>query len=222
MPTDNLRDKHLQVIVKMASIELTPEKPKFSGGSWHVEGMRNERIVATSCMYLESINCTDSMLEFRAAVAEPEDYEQNDTQGVHMMYGLKDGDTLVQCRGARRTLAGRVLCWPNTLQHRLRPFELLDKTILCFFLVDPKLSIRSTATEPPQNREWLADRIHELLPSKFPKEVSTQIMKHIYGLSYEDACERRDRLMNERKNMVQIELRYEGVFYERPFSLCEH
>lgn len=26
----------LQVIVKMASIELTPEKPEFSTGSWHV------------------------------------------------------------------------------------------------------------------------------------------------------------------------------------------
>lgn len=29
----------LQVIVKIASIELTPEKPEFPGGSWHVEGM---------------------------------------------------------------------------------------------------------------------------------------------------------------------------------------
>lgn len=28
----------LQVIVKLANIELTPEKPSYSGGSWHVEG----------------------------------------------------------------------------------------------------------------------------------------------------------------------------------------
>jgi Protein of unknown function (DUF4246) len=28
----------LQVIVKLANIELTPEKPKYNGGSWHVEG----------------------------------------------------------------------------------------------------------------------------------------------------------------------------------------
>jgi hypothetical protein len=32
-------DSGLQVIVKMASIELTPEKPHFPHGSWHVEGM---------------------------------------------------------------------------------------------------------------------------------------------------------------------------------------
>lgn len=28
----------LQVIVKLANIELTPEKPNYAGGSWHVEG----------------------------------------------------------------------------------------------------------------------------------------------------------------------------------------
>lgn len=28
----------LQVIVKLATISLTPEKPSYEGGSWHVEG----------------------------------------------------------------------------------------------------------------------------------------------------------------------------------------
>lgn len=28
----------LQVIVKLANIELTPEKPEYAGGSWHIEG----------------------------------------------------------------------------------------------------------------------------------------------------------------------------------------
>lgn len=31
-------EKGLQVIVKLASIYLTPEKPKYPGGSWHIEG----------------------------------------------------------------------------------------------------------------------------------------------------------------------------------------
>lgn len=33
---EKFKEKGLQVIVKMASIELTPEKPEFSAGSWHV------------------------------------------------------------------------------------------------------------------------------------------------------------------------------------------
>lgn len=43
-PTRSIRemfkDEGLQIIVKMASIELTPEKPEFPGGSWHVSCMR--------------------------------------------------------------------------------------------------------------------------------------------------------------------------------------
>jgi hypothetical protein len=39
-PKQSLREKFkesgLQVIVKMASIELTPEKPEFPAGGWHV------------------------------------------------------------------------------------------------------------------------------------------------------------------------------------------
>lgn len=32
------REKGLQVIVKLANIELTPDKPRYEGGTWHVEG----------------------------------------------------------------------------------------------------------------------------------------------------------------------------------------
>ena len=34
----------LQIIVKLANIHLTPEKPKYEGGSWHVEGQLNENM----------------------------------------------------------------------------------------------------------------------------------------------------------------------------------
>lgn len=46
-PTISLRElfkeSGLQIIVKMASIELTPEKPEFSGGSWHVSFPTGEK-----------------------------------------------------------------------------------------------------------------------------------------------------------------------------------
>ena len=32
----------LQIIVKLANIHLTPEKPTYEGGTWHVEGQANE------------------------------------------------------------------------------------------------------------------------------------------------------------------------------------
>lgn len=39
--TVSLRGRTLQVIVKLADIVLTPEKPEYPGGKWHVEGMVN-------------------------------------------------------------------------------------------------------------------------------------------------------------------------------------
>ena len=35
----------LQIIVKLANIELTPEKPRYGGGTWHVEGKQVRLIV---------------------------------------------------------------------------------------------------------------------------------------------------------------------------------
>jgi hypothetical protein len=38
----------LQIIVKLANIHLTPDKPSYDGGTWHVEGqlVRFSRVVA--------------------------------------------------------------------------------------------------------------------------------------------------------------------------------
>ncbi|KAG9024292.1 hypothetical protein FS837_005422, partial [Tulasnella sp. UAMH 9824] len=51
--TYSIQGKIVQVIVKLANIHLTPEKPEYPGGSWHVEGMANERIVASSIYYYD-------------------------------------------------------------------------------------------------------------------------------------------------------------------------
>ncbi|KXN73168.1 hypothetical protein CONCODRAFT_68445 [Conidiobolus coronatus NRRL 28638] len=44
--TVNLYNKSLQVIVKMSNIYLTPEKPTWESGKWHIEGTTNENIIA--------------------------------------------------------------------------------------------------------------------------------------------------------------------------------
>lgn len=229
----SLRDRPLQVIVKLASLELDPSRGEdeshYSGGTWHVEGTLNERIVATACCYLESQNVTGGKLSFRNSVCEP-NYEQDDHDGVYQMYGLENGEPLVQELGSCSTPAGRILAWPNTLQHRVDPVTLQDesrpgkRTICCFFLVDPTLRIRSTATVPPQQFRWIANVMHPILGKVgFSEEAIrhkiVDLVKSTSTLTYEEACERRQRLMDERRAIFQ-----EGdtEFFERPFSLCEH
>ncbi|CAI5992630.1 unnamed protein product [Closterium sp. NIES-65] len=75
----DLKGRRLQVVVKVASIQLTPDSPKYPGGTWHVEGMRNEHIVATGIYYFNSHNITEPRLQFRITIPEP-DYDQNDNK----------------------------------------------------------------------------------------------------------------------------------------------
>ncbi|MEU7723198.1 DUF4246 domain-containing protein [Streptomyces tibetensis] len=197
----DLRGHRLQVIVKLATIHLTPDKPEYAGGSWHVEGMLNERIVSTAIYYWDSENITESRLSFRAALDDP-DYEQNDDNGLREVYGLEDEDALNQMLGSASTPAGRCLAFPNVLQHRVGSFRLVDPTrpghrkILAFFLVDPSETIVSTSDVPPQ-QPW--------------SDTST--------MTLEQAKSYREQLMQERKFFVD---EHNEQLYEREFSLCEH
>ncbi|MEU5366540.1 DUF4246 domain-containing protein [Streptomyces sp. NPDC005925] len=197
----DLRGRRLQVIVKLATIHLTPDKPGYAGGSWHVEGMLNERIVSTGIYYWDSENITESRLSFRAALDDPH-YEQNDDNGLREVYGLEDEDALNQTLGSTSTPAGRCLAFPNILQHRVGSFRLTDPTrpgyrkILAFFLVDPSEKIVSTSDVPPQ-QPW--------------SDTST--------MTLEQAKKYREQLMQERKFFVD---EHNEQLYEREFSLCEH
>lgn len=197
----DLRGRRLQVIVKLATIHLTPDKPEYPGGSWHVEGMLNERIVSTGIYYWDSENITESRLSFRTALDNPY-YEQNDDNGLREVYGLEDEDALNQVLGSASTPAGRCLAFPNILQHRVGSFRLMDPTrpgyrkILAFFLVDPSEKIVSTSDVPPQ-QPW--------------SDTST--------MTLEQAKNYREQLMQERKFFVD---EHNEQLYEREFSLCEH
>ncbi len=197
----SLRGRKLQVIVKLATIHLTPDNPEYAGGSWHVEGMLNERIVSTGLYYWDSENITESRLGFRTALDDPE-YAQDDHNGLREVYGLENEGALNQLLGSAATPEGRCLAFPNVLQHRVSPFRLQDPTrpghrkILAFFLVDPSQTIVSTSDVPPQ-QPWA--------------ETST--------MTLEQAKAYREELMKERKFFVD---EHNEQMYEREFSLCEH
>ena len=197
----DLRARRLQVIVKLATIHLTPEKPEYSGGSWHVEGMLNERIVSTALYYYDTENITDSWLDFRTAIGDPQ-YEQDDRDGMRDVFGLENYGALNQFLGSAQARPGRALAFPNVLQHHVDSFRLTDparpghRKILAFFLVDPSVTITSTSDVLPQ-QPW--------------SPTST--------MTLEQAKEYRSELMLERKFFVD---EHNQALYERAFSLCEH
>eukprot|EP01137_Pigoraptor_chileana_P019097 Opistho-2@79654 len=224
----DLRGRRVQVIVKLANIVLTPEKPDYSGGVWHVEGMENENIVASGIYYYKSENISESRLAFRTEVNEP-NYEQGDARGVSAIYGLEGDDSpLNQVLGSLLTMEDRCIAFPNTLQHRVEPFSLIDRTksgvrkILVFFLVDPTERILSTLNVPCQQRDWIVNpiRLTGGLIRDLPMEIFEKIMSYVdWPMSQEEALKHRALLMKERKYFVKM---HTTEIYERAFSLCEH
>ncbi|KAI8891532.1 hypothetical protein BC833DRAFT_558718, partial [Globomyces pollinis-pini] len=151
----NLKGRNVQVIVKMANIHLTPENPKYNGGSWHIEGTPNESIVATGIYYYDQENITTSNLSFRTICNEEHFLDFNYPQrgsAQEMVLGYSgDGDVeKTQFLGSVECKLGRCIVFPNKYQHQVQPFELKDKTkpghrkILVFFLINPNTSIVST------------------------------------------------------------------------------
>ncbi|OBS18954.1 hypothetical protein FPOA_10678 [Fusarium poae] len=160
----------IQVIVKMASIELTPDEPSFPAGGWHVEGQMNEHIVGTALYYLDSENVTPSSLKFRMQTSPYQDEFQGRVgQGafnwMEQVYGaqLSYGDCLQQY-GSVETKEGRLLAFPNVFHHRVSPFELQDKTkpghrrFIALWLVDPHTRIINTGNVPPQQHSWWMEK----------------------------------------------------------------
>ncbi|KAG2009503.1 hypothetical protein CC2G_012433 [Coprinopsis cinerea AmutBmut pab1-1] len=234
----------LQVIVKLANIELTPDKPHYPGGTWHVEGQLNEHIVATALYYYSSSNVTPSSLAFRqvseldeAAVLSHLEYPQGVVHWLKEVYGCEDREGAVQYVGAVETREGRLLTFPNILQHQVQPFSLDDKTkpghrkILALFLVDPHIRVISTAHVPAQRMDWWREEfetppmnlkgINTVGLEKLPLELQDHVLDGVdFPISLAEAKQLRGELMEERKNFVLDHGRaFEGSIC---FSLCEH
>ena len=224
--------KRIQVIVKLANIHLTPEKPTYDGGSWHIEGQLNEHICSTALYYYDTDNITDCRLDFRTqaneeSMSENLGYAQDDHTSIMRTFAINSrGDTL-QDIGSVLTRPDRMLFFPNVYQHHVSPFELTDKTrpghrkILALFLVDPEIPIISTSNVPPQQRHWWSEGA---LPSdrlgKLPPEVTDMVLKSMeFPISEAEAKLLREELISERK--VLQESAEENLRYTE-WNFCEH
>ncbi|KAE9972274.1 hypothetical protein BLS_004099 [Venturia inaequalis] len=168
---ERFAESGLQVIVKLASVELTPEKPEFPVGGWHIEGQMNEHICATALYYLDSENITDSNLSFRmqtdAYLSDDVSVGQGAYHWLEQIWGtcLGHGAPCLQNYGSVDTRQGRLLAFPNVFQHQVSSFRLQDPTkpghrrFIALWLVDPFQRIISTANVPPQQMDWWLDSV---------------------------------------------------------------
>ncbi|KAJ6567040.1 hypothetical protein B0H19DRAFT_1219631 [Mycena capillaripes] len=234
LSTISLRGRTIQRIIKLANIRLIPEHPEYVGGSWHVEGMANEHIVASGIYYYDEENITETQLSFRVPTRHPEPHGQDDHECMSCLYGFLLYDECVQTLGEMVTKAGRALSWPNQYQHRVSPFKLSDpsqpghRKILAIFLVDPTIKpIPSTTNVPPQQAEWASEALQGLRRddrsriSRLPQELADLVKERLPNtfMTRKEAEEYRRALMKERTDFVQT---HSDTAYGVRFNMCEH
>ncbi|KAJ7183246.1 hypothetical protein C8R46DRAFT_511843 [Mycena filopes] len=226
----SLSGSTIQVIVKLANIQLTPDKPEYPGGVWHVEGMATESIVSTFIYYFHSENIEPVDLNFRMATQKPETHEQDDSTCMKILFGILRDQACAQDVGFVRTKADRCVAFPNLYQHQVSPFKLVDKTkpgvrkILVFFLVDPTISIISATSVPPQQTEVvkhiLRSQVSSSRLSSLPIELLDYIAELVPGVQTRAEAEAvRAELMAERSVMIKS---VDNEFFSREFNMCEH
>ncbi|KAF3229682.1 hypothetical protein TWF106_000070 [Orbilia oligospora] len=226
-----------RVIVKMATIILTPEKPKWKGGPWHVEALKNERIVATGIYYYDQENITPSSLAFRRALRDigiegPSIGYKDKERDMSEMYNTKvEMDSPAsQEIGSIPTKKNRAIVFPNIFQHRIEPFELVDNTkngyrrILAFFLCDPtdeEHKIPTTKTIPPQQpdaQEAIINMLRKTRAGRLPLELFQMVVKDLpLPISLEEAQKYKEELTEERTKFRENSYAVNG----RPVEICK-
>jgi len=90
------------------------------------------------------------------------------------------------------------------------------------FLVDPHISIISTANVPPQQKDWWSEELADQRSlSMLPQELADQVVDEVKEgmMTLEEAKEIRLSLMEERKAFGQV---VENEMQNLSFSFCEH
>jgi hypothetical protein len=131
-------------------------------------------------------------------------------------FASRNGSKVTQLLGSVETRQGRLLTFANVVEHRVAPFSLSDpskpghRKILVFYLVDPRLSIISSANVPPQQEDWARERlglVNRLLGEKLPPELQDVVKEDFdfdpVPITMEEAKQYRKELLEERLAMLE-------------------
>ena len=117
----------LQFVLHIQEMNLTPNRPRFSGEEWQVQGQWNERVCATATYVYRSENVTPASLSFRRRVWVEEaglarGYIQEPPFAPEI-YGAESGDPVIQHMSDIELREGRVVTYPNYFPDSLTAYR---------------------------------------------------------------------------------------------------
>ncbi|PYH76798.1 hypothetical protein BO82DRAFT_295405 [Aspergillus uvarum CBS 121591] len=159
----------LQVIIRVSGIDLTPERPLYTGEpQFGVAGILNEHIVATAVCYLDVDNIKDPKVSFQQeTLLSTLDFNVEKYLIMNRVFDVPEEEddklppALQNLGSIFVSQAGQLLSWPNTLRSRAESFTLRDPSqpgrlrFVTLWLVDPHYRICSTQNVPPQDESWV-------------------------------------------------------------------
>ncbi|KAF8636846.1 hypothetical protein AX17_003220 [Amanita inopinata Kibby_2008] len=204
-------DRGLQVVVKLESIQLTPENPEYRGDNvWQVDGRLNDHICAKALYCFDIENITSGGVSFchqvNLEVFEELSYQDGDHKWFTELFGCKNGEPATQSPGALLAKEGRLMTYPNLVEHKTESFKLADPTkkghlkLLTLYLADPKIRIISTANIPCQRQDWWREAFEEdkTKLTKFTPEMQDVMYREVdFPISLKDAKGIRESMQKE-------------------------
>ncbi|KAK3071585.1 hypothetical protein LTR53_008354 [Teratosphaeriaceae sp. CCFEE 6253] len=182
----DFRGQNLQVVVKLSNICLTPQTPIYDRGKWRIEGQLNDHICACALYYYDCENIANARLAFRESMDRDKLRtlrQQFDWEPLLELYDVERHGTASQELGEVLVKEGRLVVFPNVLQHSTPPFYLKDGSkpghckVLELLLVDPNTRIPSTSHVPPQRKDWWSDMVLSLdRIAKLPPELAQHVL----------------------------------------------
>ncbi|KAG0155502.1 Pre-mRNA-splicing factor brr2 [Penicillium digitatum] len=163
----------LQIIVRLSTIDLTPEMPLYGGDSHHnVAGIPNEHIVSTATCYIDMHNIKDAKISFQQETKiDSLMFNIAESMAMNRLFDVPEcecasddacsPDALQIVGSIPISRNGQILAWPNTVRSKAEPFSLADPSrpgylrFATLWLGDPHYRICSTQNVPPQDSSWV-------------------------------------------------------------------
>lgn len=155
------------------------------------------------------------------------DYERGDTIWLEEIFGLRHDEAPVQEVGYVECAQGKMVTWPNTVQHNFS-VTLKDNSqvghVHCvnFMLVDPNIRIISTANVPPQRLDWKVESEHAekrgIDVRKLPLEEKLKILPREGGFPWV-LQEAREILVQSKEERKKFNHYQNVAFHSKNISL---
>ncbi|KAF3310914.1 hypothetical protein TWF173_009151 [Orbilia oligospora] len=211
-----LRGKTVKVIVRLLEVGLSPSNPIYQNPDPEIDGMANERIIATGMYLYAQQNVTNVSIEFKHRDFYPDREE---------MRRVRDSEGLL-CRrdvGTTSMKENRAIVFPNVYERYILPFKLQNKQrdgfvkILCFHLCDPtdketNQKLQTTRTVPPQQPGQFESMLRNTRRlGNLPEDVFQSILGYCIGtiMPMKKAMEYKETMVDDRGSTMLFGVNYD-------------